>query len=170
MRSTSHARGTLPHPPTHFTPRTPSRSCPWPLTLRVHLAPPQQARAEYFALIEAHVEALKTKGVALSHEAQAALTTAIADARARATSEAHAALSKVSAAWDAFCATPSVAKALEAATPAVAAAKTKAISALNYVVSTEQYKTYVAPRVTYVASQPRVQAVVAKVRPLVAAF
>ena len=131
---------------------------------------PQQARAEYFALIEAHVEALKAKGVTLSHDASAALAGAIADARARATTEAHAALAKVSAAWDAFVATPSVASALEAATPAVQAAKAKATAALSFVLSTPQYQTYLAPSVDYVASQPRVQAVVGKLRPLVAAF
>lgn len=144
----------------------PSDAVPLALTL-VTLA--TQARAEYFSLIEAHVEALKAKGVTLSHDASAALATAIADARARATTEAHAALGKVSAAWDAFVATPSVASAMEAATPAVQAARAKAHAALTYVLSTPQYQTYVAPRVDYVASQPRVQAVVGKIRPLVVA-
>jgi len=108
--------------------------------------------------------------VSLSSDALAAVSSSIADARLRATSEAHAALEKVSAAWDSFLATPSVAHALEAATPAVSAAKERALQASRYIASSPHYKAYLEPSVNKLAQQPRVAAALERLRPLVAAF
>jgi hypothetical protein len=134
----------------------------------------RQARDEYFSLIESHIESLKSKGVALSADAVAAVRAAVADGRAKASCEAHAALDKVSAAWEAVVSSPQVAAALGKAAPAVAAAKDKAVAAASYVAASPLYQTYVAPRVSALASRPAVAAawgrVSALAQPLVAAF
>ncbi len=49
-------------------------------------------------------------------------------------------------------------------------AKEKALRAAGYIASTPQYQIYVAPTVSKVAAQPRVAAVLDRLRPLVAAF
>ncbi len=131
------------------------------------------ARDEYFRLIESQIETLKARGVALSGDAVASVRTALADSRAKAAESSAAALAQVHAAWDAFVASPQVAAALEKATPALSAAKGKAVEAASYIAATPTYQTYVAPRVSAIAARPAVAAAINRVyalaQPLVAA-
>jgi len=131
---------------------------------------PSQTKERYFHLIERSIDSVKAKGLTVGNEAAEALSSAIASARERAASEGSAALDKVAALYGAFIAIPAVAKVLAESTPLVHAAFAKAKAAGSYVLDTPQYKTYVQPRVSYVASQPRVASAIERIRPLVPAF
>ena len=131
---------------------------------------PPQTKERYFHLIERSIDSVKATGLTVGNEAAEKLLSAVSYARTRAASESSAALDKVASAWAAFIAIPAVAKALETSTPLVHAAAAKAKAAGNYVLATPQYQTYVQPRVSYVASQPRVASAIERIRPLVPAF